>query len=236
MVQTGASRWAMTILIPLSRDHTAAVEHRPQRRTPPPTRPFLQPPPLQGGRKAITVNTPLQAVSISVSFSVPLVRVSTVMVPPPGMIVDGHYPSAVGLPTSATRLHQATWQPAPPWPGDGSQPPPPHIIHPGYPHPYYNAPPQYYRPGSMMHPDVVAQQQMPNGIGSSSNGESSSSRQGSPLLAVDPSLDHSRVEDSSETADRETVVIDPSLVSSTSSADSESRYSSLIHLSMQCSM
>ncbi|KAG9313861.1 hypothetical protein JVU11DRAFT_4628 [Chiua virens] len=128
-----------------------------------------------------------------------------VMAPPPGMVVDGHYPP--GLPTSATRLHQASWQP-PPWAGDGSQPPPHHMIHPGYPHPYYNAPPQYYRPGTMIHPpDVAAHQQIPNGISSSSSGESSSSHNGSPVMAVDPSLDPS------ETGDHERVVIDPSLVS-----------------------
>ncbi|KAI9569425.1 hypothetical protein HD554DRAFT_521526 [Boletus coccyginus] len=144
-----------------------------------------------------------------------------VMVPPPGMMVDGHYPPAVGLPTSATRLHQG-WQPPPPWGGDGSQPPPPHMIHPGYPHPYYNAPPQYYRPDTVMHspPDAVADQQIPNGISSSSNGESSSSRQGSPVLAVDPSLDHTGMDEPCETGDVETTVIDPSLVSPpASSAD-----------------
>ncbi|KAG8219298.1 hypothetical protein J3R82DRAFT_162 [Butyriboletus roseoflavus] len=143
-----------------------------------------------------------------------------VMIPPPGMMVDGQYSPAVGLPTSAARLHQASWQSAPPWGGDGSQPPPPHMMHPGYPQPYYSAPPQYYRPGAMMHPppDVVAHQQIPNGIGSSSNGESSSSRKGSPAMAVDPSLDRAGMEDPSETGDAETAVIDPSLVSSSASS------------------
>lgn len=157
---------------------------------------------------------------------------------PPGMIVDGHYPPAVGLPTSATRLHQATWQPTPhSWPADGSQPP--HIIPPGYPHPYYDAPPpHYYRPGSMMHPHDVVPQQIPNGINSSCNGESSSSRQGSPAITVDPSLDHVRLEDPSETADRETAVIDPSLVSpSASSVDSEclsTRRSTIYQCNVHC--
>ena len=145
---------------------------------------------------------------------------------PPGMVVEGHFPSAVGLPTSATRLHQASWPP-PPWAGDGSQPPPPHMVHPGYPHAYYNTPP-YYRPGTMMHPsDVVARQHIPNGVSSSGNGESSSSRQCSPVIAVDPLLDHAGMEDPSDTVDHEAVVIDPSLVSpSTSNADSESLYTS----------
>ncbi|KAF8555110.1 hypothetical protein OG21DRAFT_1461393 [Imleria badia] len=135
-----------------------------------------------------------------------------VMIPPPGVMVDSHYPHAVGLPTSEARLHQASWQPAPPWGGDGSQPP--HMIHPGYAHPYYNAPPPYYRSGTVMQlPDPVAHQQMSNGISSSSNGESSSSRKSSPVLAVDPSLDHAGMEDPSESGDAETGVIDPSLVS-----------------------
>lgn len=159
----------------------------------------------------------------------------TVMIPPPGMMVDGHYSPAVGLPTSAARLHQASWQSAPPWGGDGSQPPP-HMIHPGYAQPYYAPPPQYYRPGTMMHPppDVAAHQQVPNGLSSSSNGESSSSRQGSPVMAVDPSLDHTGMEDPSETGDAETAVIDPSLVSPSASSDSESRFTRRKHLSMQC--
>lgn len=155
-----------------------------------------------------------------------LILAIVVMMPPPGMIVDGHYSPAVGLPTSAARLHQASWQSAPPWGGDGSQPPPPHMIHPGYAQPYYNPPPQYYRPGNMMHlPDVVTHQQIPNGISSSSNGESSSSRNGSPVIAVDPSLDRAGMEDLPETGDAETAMIDPSLVSpSASSADSESPF------------
>lgn len=174
-----------------------------------------------------------------VSSRDPLMLVFTVMVPPPGMMVDGHYPPAVGLPTSATRLHQS-WQPPPPWGGDGSQPPPPHMIHPGYPHPYYNPPPQYYRPDTVMHspPDAVADQRIPNGISSSSNGESSSSRQGSPVLAVDPSLDHTGMDEPCETGDVETTVIDPSLVSPpASSADSEShftRHRNICQCSLQC--
>ncbi|KAF8131529.1 hypothetical protein EV363DRAFT_1330301 [Boletus edulis] len=149
-----------------------------------------------------------------------------VMIPPPGVMVDGHYPSPVGLPTSATRLHQASWQPAPPWAGDGSQQQQPHMIHPGYVHPYYNPPPQYYRPGMVMHPsDAVAHQQISNCITSSNNGESSSSRTSSPVLAVDPSLDHTGMEDPPDTGDAEAVVIDPSLVSPpANSADNGESY------------
>lgn len=209
----------MRILTPLVRDRRAAVEHPHQRRILPHPLPFLHPRFLRVAHKVITVNTHLQAVSICVFLGISLMPAFTVMIPPPGVMVDGHYPPAVGLPTSEARLHQASWQPAPPWGGDGSQPP--HMIHPGYAHPYYNAPPPYYRPGTVMHPppDAVAHQQISNGIGSSSNDESSS-RNSSPVLAVDPSLDHAGMEDLSETGDAETAVIDPSLVSPP--ADSES--------------
>ncbi|KAF8844209.1 hypothetical protein BDN67DRAFT_810643 [Paxillus ammoniavirescens] len=151
-----------------------------------------------------------------------------VLMPPPGMMIDGHYPPGLTLPTSATRLHQASWPPPPPWGGDGSQPPPPppHMIHIGYPHPYYNTPPPYYRP-DMMHPtpDLVAPQQVQNGVGSPNTGESSSSRTGSPVMAnmaVDPSLAPVGMERASgtEAGEAEAAVIDPSLVSpSSSSAD-----------------
>ncbi|KIJ66537.1 hypothetical protein HYDPIDRAFT_109588, partial [Hydnomerulius pinastri MD-312] len=148
--------------------------------------------------------------------------------PPPGMMVDGHYPPGIGLPTSATRLHQANW-PHPPW-GDGSQPPPPQMIPMGYPHPYYNAPP-YYRPDMMHPPDMVPPQQIPNSVGSPHTGESSSSRTGSPAMgsmAVDPSLgppgvdSPATVESRDGDADAATAVIDPSLVSPASSADGNS--------------
>jgi len=138
---------------------------------------------------------------------------------PPGMVGEGHYAQALGLPASATRLHQASWQPAPPWVGDSSHPSP-HVIHPGYAHPYYNAPPQYYRPTTIMQsPDVVTNEQVQ---GSSSNGESSSSRNSSPLVVVDPSLDHAGMDDPPQIGDTDTTVIDPSLVSpSGSSVDNE---------------
>lgn len=226
----------MRILVPRVRDQRAAVEHPHQTRILPSPLPFLHPRSLQAAHKVITVNTHLQEVSICVFWRDFLMIASTVMIPPPGVMVDGHYPPAVGLPTSSARLHQASWQPAPPWGGDGSQPPPPHMIHPGYAHPYYNAPPEYYRP---MHspPDAMAHQQIPNGISSSSNGESSSSRQGSPVLAVDPSLDHTGMEDHSETGDPETAMIDPSLVSPPASVDSESlftRHRNICQCNVQC--
>jgi len=149
--------------------------------------------------------------------------------PPPGMMIDGHYPPGIALPTSATRLHQASWPPPPPWGGDGSQPPPPHMIHIGYPHPYYNTPPPYYRPDMMQPtPDLVAPQQVQNGVGSPNTGESSSSRTGSPVMAnmaVGPSLAPLGMERASgtEAGEGEAAVIDPSLVSpSSSSADGKS--------------
>ena len=90
--------------------------------------------------------------------------------PPPGMMMDGQYPQGIGLPTSATRLHQASWPP-PPWATDGTQPPmAPMPYHPAagpYP-PYYHSP--YYRPAMMpphpppphqpqINPELVAQSQ-----------------------------------------------------------------------------
>ncbi|KAF9225224.1 hypothetical protein BS17DRAFT_778322 [Gyrodon lividus] len=151
-----------------------------------------------------------------------------VLMSPPGMIVDGHYPPGITLPTSATRLHQANWPPPHPWGGDGSQPPPPHMIHIGYSHPYYTAP--YYR-SDMMHPtpnpNLIMPQQIQNGVGSPNTGESSSSRTGSPAMtnmAVDPSLAPSGMERpaGTEAGQGEASVIDPSLVSSSaSSADSK---------------
>ncbi|KAL4070407.1 hypothetical protein J3A83DRAFT_4243038 [Scleroderma citrinum] len=127
--------------------------------------------------------------------------------PPPGMLVDGQYPS---LPTSATRLHQATWpHPHPPW-ADGSQPPHPHMIPMGYPPPHPGAatyyPSPYYRTNMIPppHPDLVPHpaphshpSQPPKSTGSSDDGNSSSSRTGSPADAdsagvvpvIDPSLD-----------------------------------------------
>ncbi|KAH7911587.1 hypothetical protein BJ138DRAFT_1125911 [Hygrophoropsis aurantiaca] len=89
--------------------------------------------------------------------------------PPPGMMMDGQYPPpppGIGLPTSATRLHQASWPP-PPW--DPSQSPMgPMAYHQVGPHPAYYAPP-YYRPGMIppphhLHPELMAQGQIPNGI------------------------------------------------------------------------
>ncbi|OBZ68569.1 WD repeat-containing protein mip1 [Grifola frondosa] len=58
--------------------------------------------------------------------------------PLPGMLIDPHYPPPpIGLPTSATRLHQANWHP----------PPPPWGAEALYMPPYYPPSPYYRHPG-----------------------------------------------------------------------------------------
>ncbi|KAH7920935.1 hypothetical protein BV22DRAFT_765606 [Leucogyrophana mollusca] len=171
--------------------------------------------------------------------------------PPPGMIMEGYPPPppGIGLPTSATRLHQANWPPPPPWVTDGSQPPMGAMAyHQVGPHPGYYPPP-YYRPGMMpphagppphhLHPEFMAQSQMQNGIPHSPHGESS--RTGTPAMGsiqnnVDPQLsqgssssnhdmavDHSQGEGK---ADSVAPVIDPSLdmspATSNTNADAKS--------------
>ena len=127
---------------------------------------------------------------------------SEVILPPPGMLTDGQYP---GLPTSATRLHQATWpQPHSPW-ADGPQQPPQHAhmfpISYSPPPPgsaYYPSP--YYRTNLVPppHPELGPHSSQPSNItGSPDAIHSPSSCTGSPadgdpagtLPVIDPSLD-----------------------------------------------
>ncbi|KAI0640235.1 hypothetical protein C8Q77DRAFT_120374 [Trametes polyzona] len=88
--------------------------------------------------------------------------------PPAGMMMDPHYPPPpIGLPTSATRSHQASWQTppqAPPWAPDGhAMPPPPGMYMPSYyPSPYYRHPgmplaphPSHFPP--QINPDLLSQ-------------------------------------------------------------------------------
>ncbi|KAI0370078.1 hypothetical protein BV20DRAFT_967089 [Pilatotrama ljubarskyi] len=87
--------------------------------------------------------------------------------PPPGMMIDPHYPPPpIGLPTSATRSHQANWQPPPPaptWPDGHPLPPPPGMYMPSYyPSPYYRHPgmPMPPHPGQFppqINPDLLSQ-------------------------------------------------------------------------------
>ncbi|OCH89723.1 hypothetical protein OBBRIDRAFT_793952 [Obba rivulosa] len=77
---------------------------------------------------------------------------------PPGYMMDPHYPPPpIGLPTSATRLHQTSWHPPPPppWVGEG-QVPPGHQVPPSAMYmpqgPYYSASPYYRHPGMVTHP------------------------------------------------------------------------------------
>jgi len=70
-----------------------------------------------------------------------------------GMVMDPHYSQSIGPPTSAARLHQATWSgPPPPW---AEAPPPPghpmyHMPPPGYYPPHY----RYAPPGMPMPPHM----------------------------------------------------------------------------------
>ncbi|OSX66816.1 hypothetical protein POSPLADRAFT_1128660 [Postia placenta MAD-698-R-SB12] len=135
--------------------------------------------------------------------------------PRPGMIMEQHYPPSIGPPTSAARLHQATWHHPPPWP---EGPPPPGMYPmgppvPGYYHsPYYRTPPgmipypppHHYPPPVHMSPEFAHHSHMVNGMpypqpyppeerpasadGRESEGEEEASSQGSPP-AIDPSLD-----------------------------------------------
>ncbi|KAI0652668.1 hypothetical protein C8Q79DRAFT_997646 [Trametes meyenii] len=87
--------------------------------------------------------------------------------PPPGMMMEHYPPPPIGLPTSATRSHQANWQPgppAPPWGPEGHpMPPPPGMFVPSYyPSPYYRHPgmpipphPGHFPP--QINPDLLAQ-------------------------------------------------------------------------------
>ncbi|KAI0673945.1 hypothetical protein C8Q78DRAFT_1019946 [Trametes maxima] len=70
--------------------------------------------------------------------------------PPPGMMMDSHYPPPpIGLPTSATRSHQANWQPGMFVP---SYYPSPYYRHPGMPMPPH---PGHFSP--QISPDLLAQ-------------------------------------------------------------------------------
>ncbi|KAI9067169.1 hypothetical protein FKP32DRAFT_286199 [Trametes sanguinea] len=87
--------------------------------------------------------------------------------PPPGMMIDPQYPPPpIGLPTSATRSNQTSWQPAPaapPWGPDGHPMPPPTMYMPSYyPSPYYRHPgmplpphPSHYPP--QINPELMSQ-------------------------------------------------------------------------------
>jgi hypothetical protein len=67
---------------------------------------------------------------------------------------QAQYPQSTGLPTSATRLHQAHWPPPPPWEGPSNQTPPvAHNTIPGGP-PGFFQPSPYYRANGVGHPHV----------------------------------------------------------------------------------
>src|ERR1700690_341120 len=68
--------------------------------------------------------------------------------------------NGLGLPTSATRLHQASWPPPPPWAADGGPQPQMGTIsyHPGQ-QPGFYQPSPYYRQNGPMNGNPVMQQQ-----------------------------------------------------------------------------
>lgn len=131
---------------------------------------------------------------------------------PPG-VMEAQYQQGIGLPTSATRLHQANWPPPPPppWGTDGPPPQMGPISYHQVPnsHTLYFQPSPYYRPnGAMLHPhpqpphqpqinpELVAHSQgMQNGVstnGHSPQQDNNTSGTNTPLHnnAVDPRLSH----------------------------------------------
>ena len=80
---------------------------------------------------------------------------------PQGMVMDPQQYAQNGLaiPTSATRLHQASWPPPPPWAAEGPQPQMGTIsYHPGQQAGFYQPSP-YYRQNGPMNGNPVMQQQ-----------------------------------------------------------------------------
>ncbi|KAH9948211.1 hypothetical protein B0H21DRAFT_735054 [Amylocystis lapponica] len=144
--------------------------------------------------------------------------------PPPGMMVDPHYAPAIGLPTSATRLHQANWHPPPPPPWvntEGHPLPPGHVYH--MPPGYYPASTYYRHPSGMMpihHP--IHSQFSPhaqNGISMPPH-----SQRGSPTgSASDPNHANSdaEMEDGSSQASDAAPAIDPALEGGPETATSQ---------------
>lgn len=105
--------------------------------------------------------------------------------------------NGLGLPTSATRLHQASWPPPPPWAAEGPQPQMGTIsYHPGQ-QPGFYQPSPYYRQNGPMNGAPVMQQQfvsqspdMQNGMSPHQNVSSSqdnhASRTATPSMQNNP--------------------------------------------------
>ena len=170
---------------------------------------------LPADLQAIIANTLPQAVgTFSIHFQ-PAYLLTAPYIPPrppQGAMIDPQYPQGIALPTSATRLHQATWPP--PWGTDGQGPSmgqmPPHLAYQVTgPHPIYYQPSPYYRQNTGMlpphnqplhHPQInrelIAQTQgMQNGIVSNEHApatDHNGSRPGSASHGnvVDPRLSH----------------------------------------------
>ncbi|GBE77301.1 hypothetical protein SCP_0101740 [Sparassis crispa] len=141
--------------------------------------------------------------------------------PHPALIIDPHY-QPIGLPTSATRLHQANWHVSPPWGPDG-QPLPPSSAY-LVPSPYYQPSPYYRHPGTMMAPMSHPSQPVPPQINSGndasmqqngtspqySGSRSPSDGHSSPASAHEGEGDV-EMEDRTSQAPEATPAIDPSL-------------------------
>jgi hypothetical protein len=164
--------------------------------------------------------------------------------PPQGMMMEAqqYTQNGLGLPTSATRLHQASWPPPPPWAADGGPQPQMGTIsyHPGQ-QPGFYQPSPYYRQNGPMNGSSVMQQQfvsqpqdMQNGMSPHQNAaptqENHPSGSATPSMQNNPNSNQQgtdvALEDNSNlqgTAEGQSVpaapVIDPSLdMSSTISA------------------
>lgn len=140
--------------------------------------------------------------------------------------------NGLGLPTSATRLHQASWPPPPPWAAEGPQPQMGTIsYHPGSQPGFYQPSPYYRQNGTTMSGGPVMQQQfvaqpqdMQNGMSPHPNAaptpakDNEASRTGTPATQTNPSQQSGDVDmkDSSKQGTGEgkpvpAPVIDPSL-------------------------
>jgi len=163
---------------------------------------------------------------------------------PQGMMMDAqqYAQNGLGLPTSATRLHQASWPPPPPWAAEGPQPQMGTIsYHPGQ-QPGFYQPSPYYRQNGPMNGAPVMQQQfvsqsqdMQNSMSPHQNVPSQDNhtpRTATPSMQNNPNPNQQnadvKMQDNSTSlgiAERQSVpvapVIDPSLDMSTTAAASQ---------------
>lgn len=164
-----------------------------------------------------------------------LTSFTLVVFSPQGLIMDPqqYAQNNLGLPTSATRLHQASWPPPPPWAAEGPQAQMGTIsYHPGSQPGFYQPSPYYRQNGATMSGGPVMQQQFvtqpQNGVSSNATPtkDNHSSHTNTPATQANSSQQSGDVEmkDASKqgTGDGQSVpvapVIDPSLDVSTPAA------------------